>query len=51
MRLSSPSLAAAFIERAVEQGADVLDYGMLGTDLLYFASVRGSLDGGAQIRQ
>ena len=28
MRLSSPSLAAAFIDGAREQGADVVDYGM-----------------------
>lgn len=49
MRLSSPSLAAAFIEGATEQGADVVDYGMLGTDMLYFAVCRDDLDGGAQI--
>ena len=29
MRLSSPSLAAAFIEGATSQGADVVDYGMI----------------------
>ena len=34
MRLSSPSLAAAFIEGATAQGADVVDYGMMGTDML-----------------
>jgi phosphomannomutase len=49
MRLSSPALAAAFIDGATEQGADVVDYGMLGTDLLYFATARDGLDGGAQI--
>ncbi|HUF48860.1 MAG TPA: phosphomannomutase/phosphoglucomutase [Vicinamibacterales bacterium] len=49
MRLSSPDLAAAFIEGAREQGADVVDYGMAPTDLLYFAVVRDGLDGGAQI--
>ena len=32
-------IAAAFIEGAREQGADVIDYGMLGTDMLYFAVV------------
>ena len=31
------------------QGADVVDYGMLGTDMLYFAVCRDGLDGGAQI--
>jgi phosphomannomutase len=49
MRLSSPSIAAAFIEGARMQGADVIDYGMLGTDMLYFAVCRDALDGGAQI--
>ena len=49
MRTSSPSLASAFIEGALEQGADVVDYGMLGTDMLYFAVARDGLDAGAQI--
>ena len=35
MRLSSPSVAAAFIEGAREQGADVVDYGMIATDMMY----------------
>jgi phosphomannomutase len=49
MRLSSPSIAAAFTEGAREQGADVVDYGMMGTDMMYFAVARDSHDGGAQI--
>ena len=49
MRLSSPSLAAAFIDGAREQGADVVDFGMLGTDMLYYAVARDGFDGGAQI--
>lgn len=49
MRLSSPSVAAAFIEGARAQGADVVDYGMMGTDMLYFAVAKDDLDGGAQI--
>jgi phosphomannomutase len=49
MRLSSPSIAAAFIEGARAQGADVVDFGMLGTDLMYFAVVSTDLEGGAQI--
>jgi len=49
MRVSSPSLATAFIDGAREQGADVLDYGLCATDMLYFAVVRDGLDGGAQI--
>ncbi len=49
MRLSSPALAHAFIEGAREQGANVIDYGMLGTDMLYYAVVKDNLAGGAQI--
>jgi len=49
MRLSSPAIAAAFIDGAREQGADVVDYGMLGTVMLYFAVCRDGLDGDAQI--
>ena len=49
MRLSSPSMAAAFIEGARDQGADVVDYGMMGTDMLYFAVARDRHDGGVQI--
>jgi len=49
MRLSSPALAAAFIEGARSQGADVVDYGLIGTDVMYFAVARDGHDGGAQI--
>lgn len=49
MRLSSPSLARAFIAGATAQGADVVDIGLMGTDQLYFAVAREGLDGGAQI--
>jgi len=49
MRVSSPALAAAFIDGVREQGTDVVDYGLLGTDMLYFAVVRDELGGGAQI--
>jgi phosphomannomutase len=49
MRLSSPSVASAFIEGAREQGADVVDYGMIATDMMYFAVARDGHDGGAQI--
>jgi len=49
MRLSSPALAAAFIDGATSQGADVVDYGMIPTDVLYFAVASDGLDGGVQI--
>ena len=49
MRLSSPELAAAFIDGARSQGADVVDYGLAGTDMLYYGVARDGLDGGAEI--
>src|SRR5262245_62110093 len=49
MRLSSPTLAAAFIEGATSLGADVVDYGMIPTDMLYFVVASDKLDGGVQI--
>ncbi len=49
MRVSSPSLAAAFIEGAREQGADVVDFGMIATDMIYYGVGTEGLDGGAQI--
>ncbi len=49
MRVSSPALASAFIDGVREQGTDVIDYGMMGTDMLYFAVVRDGLGGGAQV--
>ena len=49
MRLSSPSLTEAFIDGATSQGADVVDYGMMGTDMMYFAVARDEHDGGVQI--
>ena len=49
MRISSPALTTAFIEGALMQGSHVVDYGMLATDMLYYAVARGDFDGGAQI--
>jgi phosphomannomutase len=49
MRLSSPALAQAFIDGATSQGCDVVDYGMIATDMLYFAVARDNHDGGVQV--
>src|SRR4051812_6037816 len=49
MRLSSPALAAAFIDGATSQGADVVDYGMIATDMLYFAVARDRHEGSVQV--
>jgi phosphomannomutase len=46
-RLSSPELAAAFVEGARSQGAEVTDIGVVGTDMLYYYVARRDLDGGA----
>jgi phosphomannomutase len=49
MRVSSPTIAAAFIEGALAQGCDVVDCGMMATDMMYYAVARDGHDGGAQI--
>ena len=49
MRVSSPSLTKAFIDGAVLQGGTVLDYGLLGTDQMYYAVAADKLNGGAQV--
>jgi phosphomannomutase len=46
MRLSSPTMAAAVIEGAVDGGADVLDLGLVGTEMVYHGVGELSLDGG-----
>jgi phosphomannomutase len=47
MRLSSPSMARAFSDGAADGGADVLDLGLVGTEMVYFAVGELGLDGGA----
>jgi phosphomannomutase len=49
MRVSSPSMAAAVIEGAADGGADVLDVGMVGTEMVYFAVGDLGLDGGVMV--
>ena len=39
----------AFIDGAVLQGGTVLDYGLLGTDQMYYAVAADKLNGGAQV--
>ncbi len=48
-RLSSPSIAAAFIEGALSAGADVAELGLCATEMLYFAVADGGYDAGACI--
>jgi len=49
MRVSSPSMAAALIRGATEGGADVLDLGLVGTEMVYFAVGDLELDGGVAV--
>ncbi|MFL5922053.1 MAG: phosphomannomutase/phosphoglucomutase [Gaiellaceae bacterium] len=49
MRVSSPSMAEAVIAGASEAGADVLDLGLVGTEMVYFAVGELGLDGGVAV--
>lgn len=49
MRTSSPSLTSAFIDGARKQGGTIYDYGLVGTDQMYYAVAADKLDGGAQV--
>jgi phosphomannomutase len=49
MRVSSPSMAEAVIRGASEAGADVLDLGLVGTEMVYFAVGELGLDGGVAV--
>jgi phosphomannomutase len=49
MRLSSPSMAKAVMEGAADGGADVLDIGLVGTEMVYFAVGELELDGGIMV--
>src|SRR4051812_12693320 len=49
MRLSSPSMAAALMRGAVEAGAEVVDLGLVGTEMVYFAVGELGLDGGIAV--
>ena len=49
MRTSSPSMAQAAIDGAASAGAEVVDIGLVGTEMLYFAVGHLGLDGGIQV--
>jgi phosphomannomutase len=49
MRLSSPTMAEAVVRGAADSGADVLDVGMVGTEMLYFAVGDLELEGGIMV--
>jgi phosphomannomutase len=49
MRLSSPQIAAAVMRGAADEGAEVLDLGLVGTEMVYFAVGKLELDGGIMV--
>ena len=49
MRLHSPALAEAFTRGLVDEGAHVLDIGMVGTEMVYYAVGSRELDGGVSV--
>jgi phosphomannomutase len=49
MRLSAPAMAAAAIRGASDAGSEVLDLGLVGTEMVYFAVGELGLDGGIAV--
>jgi phosphomannomutase len=49
MRISAPAMAAAAIRGAVDGGAEVVDLGLVGTEMVYFAVGHLDLDGGIAV--
>ena len=49
MRLSSPAMAEAAMRGAADAGVDVVDIGLVGTEMVYFAVGELGLDGGIAV--
>src|SRR6266550_6356284 len=49
MRVSSPGMVEAVIRGAAAAGADILEVGLVGTEMLYFAVGELGLDGGIAV--
>jgi phosphomannomutase len=49
IRLSSPELATALAEGLMAAGVDVLDIGLCGTEMIYFATSHLGVDGGIMV--
>lgn len=49
IRLSSPAIKAALSEGLMEQGVDVYDIGLCGTEEIYFATSHADMDGGIAV--
>src|SRR3954452_15976451 len=46
MRTSAPAMAQRYVDGLRDEGADVLDVGMVATEMLYYTVGARSLDGG-----
>jgi len=49
MRLSAPGMSRSLIEGAADAGCEVLDIGLVGTEMVYFAVGELGLDGGVAV--
>jgi phosphomannomutase len=49
MRVSSPAMAEAVVRGASQAGAEVLELGLVGTEMVYFAVGELGLDGGVAV--
>jgi phosphomannomutase len=49
VRLSSPELAAALADGLMDAGVEVLDIGLCGTEMIYFATSHLGVDGGIMV--
>ncbi|MGD9495771.1 MAG: phosphomannomutase [Armatimonadota bacterium] len=49
IRLSSPSMSEAVIRGLTDAGADAIDIGQVGTEVVYFASARAGMGGGIMV--
>src|ERR687891_1661630 len=49
MRLSSPAMTAAVMRGAADAGVQVVDIGLVGTEMVYFAVGELGLDGGIAV--
>ncbi|RYG23617.1 phosphomannomutase [bacterium] len=49
IRLSGPEIAAAFGQGLLDAGVDVVDLGLVGTEMVYFATAQYGFDGGCMV--
>lgn len=49
IRLSSPEISAALTRGLIDSGVDVVDIGICGTEMVYFATFHLGLDGGVMV--